>query len=149
MSDIQTAQILEKLDKFPIFYLRDLHYIYNCAGDHIDDGIPAYDVSKAKSLADLVSTWAGYEFSVVQRFGVLGVIAELRINKQYLDEITNIVSDIYERYNGVNKVGIGFFVDCQNVCINIFFNSDAAYMKKFTEKVLTTIVEALDEYIES
>ncbi|HBC3592462.1 TPA: hypothetical protein KDZ08_004338 [Vibrio parahaemolyticus] len=93
----------------PKFNINDTTYLYNCAGDFVAEDLTVYyDAERAKDLNSIVSKWAGAEFAVVLRHGVLGVMAEQEFSDMSLrDNVITELMPVYSKFNGTRHINIG------------------------------------------
>ena len=133
------------------FELNSLKYLYNCAGDLVCNPVPPFcDITKAAELVEISAGWEGAEYAVALRWGVLGVVAEIKLDIQEQVDLQNLIDDlntVYTKYNGNNGIAIGLLSVEGELWPQLFIPSDVVLgYQKLLNSVKNEFLNVLDKH---
>lgn len=130
------------------FSLDTLVYVYNCAGEFVlENTSPLHDLEKAKELLNISETLSGFEYSVVMRFGVMGIIAEQKFSDEYnRDKVIDIMGPLYSQFNGSHGVSVGLLESENELWPQIFIPADVVFNNP---NLLNLIIEKYDSAMQN
>ncbi len=133
------------------FELNSLKYLYNCAGDLVCDPVPPLcDITKAAELVEASADWEGAEYAVALRWGVLGVIAEIKLEQLEQADLESFINDlnaVYTKYNGNNGIAVGLLSIEGELWPQLFIPADVVLSyQKLLNSVKNEFLNVLDKH---